>query len=403
MPTFSNSGLIDLNCIRTFGVSVKESSNPIGYFGTGLKYALAILLRHKCEVTLHRGFETYHFSLKPIDVRGAQVNVVTMNDEQLGFTDQLGKNWELWQAIRELYCNTLDESGEVDLDETAVPEEDKTIFVVRGPGINQIIQNRYSPTKGFLLATHQSVPILDDESVQIYLEPSKFIYYRGVRVAETHYPMLYTYNILHDLDLTEDRTTKFNYQPQMLVCRALARCESTHSGYIQVLENILLAPEKAWESGFDFYGWAFHPGETFTEVVKRNTLKFSRTLNRTAQKLCALSIADALPKIAQQNLSPTDQLRHDKALRFLSRIGFVVDCPIIYTEFLGQEILGRASGETIYISRATLLQGTKRLAGTILEEYLHIKYSLVDYTIGMQNFLIDTIISVGELVTNEVL
>jgi hypothetical protein len=42
---FENPGEIDAAAIRTFGVSVKEGENPIGFFGTGLKYAIAILLR----------------------------------------------------------------------------------------------------------------------------------------------------------------------------------------------------------------------------------------------------------------------------------------------------------------------------------------------------------------------
>lgn len=41
MLTFHNPGELDPRLITTFGVSIKESTNPIGYFGTGLKYALA--------------------------------------------------------------------------------------------------------------------------------------------------------------------------------------------------------------------------------------------------------------------------------------------------------------------------------------------------------------------------
>ena len=52
----STPGLIDLRAFTTFGVNSKPNSkNPIGYFGTGLKYAVAVLARHKCPVTVWIG------------------------------------------------------------------------------------------------------------------------------------------------------------------------------------------------------------------------------------------------------------------------------------------------------------------------------------------------------------
>ena len=34
---FENQGLVDVRAIKTFGVSVKENENQMGFFGTGLK------------------------------------------------------------------------------------------------------------------------------------------------------------------------------------------------------------------------------------------------------------------------------------------------------------------------------------------------------------------------------
>src|SRR4030066_94299 len=44
--SFQNPGLIPLECITTFGLSAKDTANPIGQFGTGLKYAISIILRN---------------------------------------------------------------------------------------------------------------------------------------------------------------------------------------------------------------------------------------------------------------------------------------------------------------------------------------------------------------------
>jgi len=47
MITFENDGEIDLRAISQFGINVKTGDSPIGFFGTGLKYALAVLMREE--------------------------------------------------------------------------------------------------------------------------------------------------------------------------------------------------------------------------------------------------------------------------------------------------------------------------------------------------------------------
>ena len=96
--SFRNRGLIDLRAVRTFGVSAKECENPIGFFGTGLKYAIAICLRLNCKVTLWRGTERYDFATREAEMRNATFRVITMNGEELSFTTDLGKTWEPWQG-----------------------------------------------------------------------------------------------------------------------------------------------------------------------------------------------------------------------------------------------------------------------------------------------------------------
>jgi hypothetical protein len=85
---FENDGEIDAAAIRTFGVSVKQGDNPIGFFGTGLKYALAILLRTGHSVAIQSGLEKHRFALKDVTIRGETFQVVTMNRRELGFTTQ---------------------------------------------------------------------------------------------------------------------------------------------------------------------------------------------------------------------------------------------------------------------------------------------------------------------------
>src|ERR1700761_673266 len=119
---FENPGEIDPLAIRTFGVSVKEGDNPIGFFGTGLKYALSILLRTGHHISIQAGERTLTFATKEAAIRNQPFNLITMDGEPLGFTDAVGKTWEVWMAYRELYCNCKDEGGTIYVADQPAPQ-----------------------------------------------------------------------------------------------------------------------------------------------------------------------------------------------------------------------------------------------------------------------------------------
>lgn len=200
MIIFRNKGVIDPKSITTFGVSSKENPGAIGFFGTGLKYAIAILLREGCDITIHAGKRKLEFGIKRDRVRVDEFNVVTMNNRRLGFTTEVGKTWEVWQAFRELYCNTMDERGEV-FEASEVPEvaADETVIVVRGEKFLDVWASR----SDIILS---SEPLERHKAVHIHPGPSPFVYYRGVRAYRLDNPSQFTYNIQKKLDLTEDRT-----------------------------------------------------------------------------------------------------------------------------------------------------------------------------------------------------
>src|SRR5208282_5619824 len=97
---FTNPGEIDPRTITTLGVSVKETKSPIGFFGTGLKIAIAVLLRNHQRITIYSGLTKYEFSCAPETIRGQEFNIVQMNNIPLGFTTDMGKVWEMWMAYR---------------------------------------------------------------------------------------------------------------------------------------------------------------------------------------------------------------------------------------------------------------------------------------------------------------
>ena len=141
MILFTNPGELDLRLVSTFGINVKpNTTNPVGYFGTGLKYALAVLAREGCDVVIHIGEKRYHLEAKSDSVRGKNVEFLYLAPGQveeyaipLPYTSDLGRNWKLWMAYRELYYNCLDEGGEAYLAYDGIEE------VISQTGFTQIL------------------------------------------------------------------------------------------------------------------------------------------------------------------------------------------------------------------------------------------------------------------------
>src|SRR5690348_10135513 len=77
---FRNPGTLPLLAITTLGISAKESDNPIGRFGTGLKYVIAGALRLRQELSIETGGKTYYFSSVQEEVRGKIFNLVQMTE-----------------------------------------------------------------------------------------------------------------------------------------------------------------------------------------------------------------------------------------------------------------------------------------------------------------------------------
>lgn len=282
MPVlFSNPGVIDLACITTFGVNVKEGDNPIGQFGTGLKYAIAILLRHGHTITLNAGGTLYFFSTTPKVIRGKTFDVVTMRQEshieevELGFTTDLGWHWELWMSFRELYSNCMDEGGECRISQTHdLYGQGKTVFMVDGAAFEAIAREKDTV---FL----KSEPIYIADSLEVNEGETPFVFNQGIRVAEFDKPLTHTYNLKDKISLTEDRTMKNRQDLDSHVINiALYNPDS------EVAEKIITAQANFYEAGLDFQPWRWLMSDEFFEKIAGIISRKTRaTMNASVLKL----------------------------------------------------------------------------------------------------------------------
>lgn len=236
---FKNPGLIEILSVKTLGINVKEGKNPFGYFGTGLKYAIGILLRNGCKITIWRGLEEFNFALKEVEVRGKSFSLVTMNGEELGFTSNIGKNWELWMAYRELYCNTMDENGDVLVLEGSVfPQEEVTTIAVEG----ESFLNTHRKKREFILQTSPFETYMD--KVEIHESSAVGLFYKGILIGGFQHKSKFTYNMLLNVELTEDRTLKSLFSPEWDIVQAIKISKNEH-----LIKTVATAGENFFEGG----------------------------------------------------------------------------------------------------------------------------------------------------------
>lgn len=383
--SFINQGLIDLRAVRTFGVSAKENDHPIGFFGTGLKYAIAICLRLGHTITLYRGHEKFEFATSGAAIRNTEFRIVTMNGEELGFTTDLGKTWVAWQAFRELYCNALDEDGQV-LAGDCEPADDHTLVVVTGDAFHRAFEERD-------LIVLPAGPRWVTGKLEVRDNPNNFAYYRGVRALQLQQSSMLTYSVLSDLEITEDRTVKNGYQLHNAVAREIVKSEDR-----ELLERVLTADSDSFEGRLDLDIWQT-PSEIFLRTLEEIT--FRRCGNSTALRLYKKHRKRVLePDRTPLNRIEEIQLR--RALDFCEGMNYPIqDYPIVVTADLEDLVWGRAYEGCIYINRSAFQAGTKIVAGTLIEEYLHLKHDLRDESRELQNHLLNALVSQGELARGE--
>lgn len=397
MIIFQNPGLIDVDAITTMGVSVKEGDGAIGYFGTGLKFAIATILRHDCAITIYRGDEALEFTKESTTIRGENFDMVCMNGVRLGFTTLLGRKWEPWMAFRELASNCQDEDGRYGLpcQHHQAPEsqtrEGFTTIVISGEAIMDVWPDRTT----IML---EGEPILSNDLMEIREGPSRYVYYRGVRIATPPRPTALTYNMLGKIELTEDRTAKSWYALEMQIERGIGALDDQH-----MLRRILTCGELYQEHHMNVPAYG-QPAEAFREVARELALGTAteKNANPAAVQAARATAVDDMKVGDSAELSVVQTQMIDKAKAMLMAAGFDIgELPVLICDTLGAGIHGMAKDGRIFLSLLAFSKGTREVAATLLEEYGHLKSGEADCTRGFQNWLFDQILSQAEQIAGQ--
>lgn len=377
MLYFETPGDFPIAAATTMGVSVKDTDNPIGKFGTGLKYAIAGILRMGGYITIQSGEDKYEFALEHSSIRGRDFFLVTCNGTPCGYTTELGKHWQPWMLFRELASNTLDENGVWGKHPTF---EHNTIISVSCRELEEAEKDQavFRPKAQVLYEF--------DGTLTMYDKPSPYFYYRGIRVGDFPCPYLFD---LEDGSLSEDRTMDtyyflgevsyfLNHGPAFSdgLLHEIATAEK-HSFWDAVMDRTYAYSEKRLEQFSKVEHLIKHP--RLIDAVHKHMLKKGKR-SRPIKKIGVredklISRAERMCKKLGMEPIPRDKL-------FL-------------TEDLGQGVYGQYDtiSKEVYINTSALAGDGTQFLKTYLEENIHRVSGASDYSRNFQEFCLDLLLA----------
>lgn len=415
-----NKGIITVEAITLLGASSKRgSNNKIGYFGSGNKFAIAYLLRNNFELNVYAGLE--EFKIETIEKKLGQdiFKVLVINNQQTSITTEFGAKWELWQALREIYSNAIDEGdASIELVNTIEPLENETHFYIKAkPEITEWIgnfDNYFSENKDVLFENKYGRILAKHNEVGNF-------YRKGIKVWNTNKNSLYDYDV-NDITITEDRLVMYDWTISEKIWNLLYSCNN-----VEIIRNVLQNSSKPNLIEGSISEYASLSSSEISEEFKTEL---------SNGKFCSVNMGGYLKKEEKLNTTilPSkvfDLIRHhlkdenlgerfrvgrngilyreieltplykatlDKAKEFFAESLFTepLDYNIICGIFDNKNIGGYADDENkcIVISNLGFESGVNYLVEAIIEEYIHLKYKVYDETRGFQDAIIKELITV---------
>lgn len=418
---FITPTLLDREFLRLPGVSIKLHDNAIGQFGTGIKHAICVSLRDGLPLFIFQKRDGHvfrgHFGTRVTTLRGQQVELVSFFEKnlttgedcpefELPYAVNMSRAWAGWMAVREFYSNTLDENGEIIIEQTA--------------SLDSIAQCMDEGTTHISLGIHQSV--MDDCKRNILfmgsgerLYKSKDFdvitpddakasgyYIRGMRVWDRRLENIivnfHDANFFRD-HLSEERQLRHSYPAYAVLARytRYAMSDDREDFTLPITADVVAALCR---------------DATASAMVYEDMLpyyifdKFNidhRMYHESERAKAAVLIEKHMPE-SLRNLNDAEQKRLDSAMKHFKAMGF--EYPNT-TKFyfsdrgdIGTLAETRAGGRVVLFAGA-FRGGPNTLLRVLLEEYTHVVLKEHDRTIGQQHAYLEMMITMYNHLSGE--
>lgn len=402
-----NKGLIDARSFTILGGTVK-GEHAIGMFGSGAKFAISYLLRHNHKFQVFSGYKEIPIGIETETFREKEFSMITVNGRKTDISTEFGKNdWELWMAIRELYCNALDEGEAImEVTDELAPEANEThIYITLD---NDVISFSERKDQFFSDKRH---PIAITKYGKIYapLTSTGIIYRKGIKCFETD-KLIFDYD-LNEIDINESRLVKYNWELHKKIFEIICACtdETIITTWIKKLSappgftGTYLECEPSSYSGLH----CFYPSVAFVNVINRMKIAASSMGGMLEDEHLWTFIPDKYYAVISGHISeehrPKVSKQDDNFVKPLkdARLQTVLDEAMANYEISGinipfryelvicsnKKIMGLANmtNKTIQITDVCATRGVQETMNAIFEEYIHLKYEVRDCTRDFQD------------------
>lgn len=408
----ANTGLIEVAALTLMGASTKDGKTSIGEFGSGNKYAMAYLLRNGYEINLFVGFKKIEIETKVKNFRGTDFNVIWIDGQETSLTSEMGKDWELWQAVRELYCNAVDEGCTFfEVVEQVTHEENETVFYIgMTPELEQLMFN----INDYIVLNKEV--LFENEKGKIYRKHGSKagIYRKGIKVYECNDESIFDYD-LPQIEINESRVVKYSWEVGEYIWKLLFSCDNKNI-IREVLQNIKDKKfiENQIDNSFCFITtniteeWLSATPEKFIaprsmgghvkdEDIAKTLLLPDVLYNRLAARNSEFVSESFKKSVAgvykEETMTELEKQILKEVNYFLTECKFEICYEIKVVSFSNQKILGSVDEKTILLSKVAFDKGKQFVLNTIIEEHIHIKYGVKDETRAFQDASIDLLIT----------
>ena len=420
---FSNIGEITEESIVLLGASTKRNDeNKIGFFGSGNKFALAYLMRNGYEVSIYGGENQIKVSTIPKKIKDQTFDVIVVNGKETSITTEFGAKWELWQSMREIYSNSLDEgSGSIEVVNDIEPKKNETHYYIKiraeliewfGNFNNYFAENKevvFENKYGRILKKH------DDKA---------HLYRKGISVYKTSRNSIYDYD-LNNIRITEDRIVEYDWEIGERIWGLIYSCTDkdilkkifSNSTNENLLENSISSVADISSSDIsdeckdvlksmrlcnvNFGGYLS------SEEKLKTTMLPSKVFKSISHLLTDDNLGDAFKvgldgsMYREFNFTPIQKSTLKKVTGFIkeANVEYLLDYDIIGGLFDDKSIMGYADkkSDRIVITDIGIDKGVNYLLEIIIEEYIHLKHGANDNTRKFQDACIQEMVKIMKI------
>lgn len=425
-----NDGEIESNSFELIGASTKRGEKgKIGFFGSGLKYSIAYMMRNCIDFKIFSGEKEIKFTTIPEQLKDKTFDRICIDGKPSSYTTSMGPTWtEDWFILREIYCNALDESNCQLIRETinVNPAEGKTrIYVELTPKLKAVIEDwdQYFSMDREPIFVQENVytsfisqceeGYINRQRVSAYHKTNGVIYRRGIQVSKRK-NYLYDYGI-EFADINEDRTIKNS--PAMAYAFVDLMAAFPCENYIKsILRTALLDEPCAEYTSMSGYGLDCKFSDNWVGFSQENLLvvreisgkyaseisegkkeaflipaTFARLLKRQLPEVSILGMGKSIGEIGLSEMEKTPKMEFllKEVLASLTQMNYAVKYDIQVCVFNRDNILGQADldNKIIYLADHLFDKGRREIAMTIMEETEHLNSGEEDETRAFQNHI----------------